>query len=242
MPCDFMGAAEDNGTIVPIGDWVLRAACRQVKGWHDAGFGDLRVAVNVSALQLNQPDFVLTVADAVLGAGADPRALDLEITETAIMIDPERAIRILSELRDMGVRISLDDFGTGLGSLNHLKRLPIDTIKLDRPFVEAIATDPFDKAIAGSIISLCQNVGLRITAEGVETRAQLGVLHDLGCDEIQGFCVSAALEPSRFEETVRCWKRPSMGRQRSRRGSLKRASLPTEAAAYRIASRSSDRE
>jgi diguanylate cyclase (GGDEF)-like protein len=246
MPSEFIGAAEDNGTIVPIGDWVLRETCKQIRRWRDAGFDNLRMTVNVSALQLNQPDFLLTVADAVLAAGVDPRALDLEITETAVMIDPERAIGMLSELRGMGIRISLDDFGTGYNSLGYLKRLPIDGIKIDRSFVDDIATDTFDTAITESIVSLCHHVGLRVTAEGVETRAQLELLQDLGCDEIQGFCVSAALEPSRFEEMARCWtecwtESPSV-RPRFNRGSARRAWDPKAVASHQTASRSSDRE
>lgn len=206
-PCDFIGVAEESGLIVPLGEWVLREACAQCRRWRDSGFDNIRVTVNVSPMQLGQVDFPATVASALRDAGLEASALDIEITETALFAEPDRAATVLEELHRIGVGILLDDFGTGYSSLNYVKRMPIDALKIDRSFVKDIAADPFDKAIAESIVTLCESVGLRAIAEGVETRAQLDLLRDLGCDEIQGFCFSAAVEPSRFEELMRFWKR-----------------------------------
>ena len=206
-PITFIEAAETTGLIVPLGRWVLREACAQIKRWRAAGYRDMRVAVNVSTIQLNQPDFAAIVADALSTADVEPNALELEITETAVMTESETATQSLRELRAMGVSIALDDFGTGYSSLNHLKRLPISAIKIDRSFVRDITSDVFDKAIADAIVSLCRGVGLRITAEGVETRAQLDLLRNLGCDEIQGFCFSPAVEPAAFEEMLRAGRK-----------------------------------
>lgn len=207
FPDEFIAAAEDNGLIVPIGERVLREACMQSRRWRDAGFDRLRMTVNVSPLQLNQPEFPEIVADAIRAAGLDPHGLELEITESAVLVEAARTTRVLDELRAMGIRLLLDDFGTGYSSMNYLKRFPIDAIKIDQSFIKEVVTDTFDRAIAESIIKLCQNVGLRVTAEGVETRAQLDLLRGLGCDEVQGFLFSAAIEPVKFEELLRCWER-----------------------------------
>ena len=209
LPGEFIEAAEDTGLVVPLGEWVLREACNQLQRWRASGFEKLRLAVNVSSVQLGQPDFAAVAADAMRMADVDPFALELEITETAVMADAERSAQVLRELRALGVGILLDDFGTGYSSLNYLKRFPIDAVKIDRSFVRDIVSNTFDRAIAESIVSLCHKVGLRITAEGVETRAQLELLRGLGCDEVQGFCFSAAVEPAAFEELLRCWERPA---------------------------------
>jgi len=206
-PGDFIGAAEESGLIVPLGEWVLREACAQCRRWRDSGFDNIRVTVNVSHMQLGQVDFPATIASALRDAGLEAEALDIEITETALFAEPDRAASVLEELHRIGVGILLDDFGTGYSSLNHVKRMPIDALKIDRSFVKDIAADPFDKAIAESIVTLCESVGLRAIAEGVETRAQLDLLRGLGCDHIQGFCFSAAVDPIRFEELMRFWRR-----------------------------------
>ena len=206
-PGDFIGVAEESGLIVPLGEWVLREACAQCRRWRDSGFDNIRVTVNVSPMQLSQVDFPATIASALRDAGLEAAALDIEITETALFAEPDRAASVLEELHRIGVGILLDDFGTGYSSLNYVKRMPIDALKIDRSFVKDIAADPFDKAIAESIVMLCESVGLRAIAEGVETRAQLDLLRGLGCDQIQGFCFSAAVDPSRFEELMRFWSR-----------------------------------
>ncbi|HYK52206.1 MAG TPA: EAL domain-containing protein [Candidatus Eremiobacteraceae bacterium] len=215
LPGEFIGAAEESGLIVPLGEWVLREACAQCRRWRDNGFDSIRVTVNVSPMQLSQIDFPATVASALRDAGIDAAALDLEITETALFAEPDRASSVLDELHRIGVGILLDDFGTGYSSLNYVKRMPIDALKIDRSFVKDIAEDPFDKAIAESIVALCESVGLRAIAEGVETRAQLDLLRNLGCDEIQGFCFSGAVDPRRFEELMRFWKRTGQTDQRN---------------------------
>lgn len=210
LPGDFIAVAEESGLIVPLGDWVLREACAQCRRWRDSGF-DIRVTVNVSPMQLSKPDFAASVAGALRAAALDASSLDLEITETALLADPDGTAIMLEELHRVGVGILLDDFGTGYSSLNYVKRLPIDALKIDRSFVKDLVTDAFDKAIAQSIVTLCESVGLRAIAEGVETRAQLDLIRGLGCDQVQGFCFSPAVKASDFEALMRFWKRPASG-------------------------------
>jgi len=211
MPDEFIAVAEDNGLIVPLGDWVLAEAAAQCRRWRDAGLGDLRVSVNASVVQLHQPGFAATVAEALGAAGLNADALQIEIAETALLAEGDRAERGLSELRALGVRVQLDEFGIGYSSLNALKRFSIDAVKIDRTFVKDLVDDAYDRAIARSIVDLCHGVGLRITAEGVETRAQLELLRRLGYDEVQGYCFSGALGAERFEALVRCWRTPGEG-------------------------------
>ena len=192
-PTEFIGLAEDNGLIISIGEWVLRTVCLQSKAWQDAGFDPLRVAVNLSARQFQQPGLVESVAKILEDTGLDPNLLELELTEGSIMKDPNQAIPKLYELKAMGIQISVDDFGTGYSSLNYLKRFPIDTLKVDQSFVKDINTDPDNEAIVSAIITLAHALKLNVIAEGVETQEQLDCLRTLKCDEVQGFLFSLPL-------------------------------------------------
>ncbi|MDQ5881749.1 MAG: hypothetical protein QG616_1580 [Pseudomonadota bacterium] len=194
MPPDsFITIAEETGLIVPIGAWVLNEACRQLRLWLDQGLQPLRLAVNLSARQLRNEELVQTVAEALAASGIPPQLLELEITESAVMDNPEEAIKILQALKRMGVTLAIDDFGTGYSSLAYLKLFPIDHLKIDRSFVRDIERDPDDAAIAISTIALAHSLGLKVVAEGVETQAQLQLLQRNGCDEVQGYFFSRPL-------------------------------------------------
>jgi EAL domain-containing protein (putative c-di-GMP-specific phosphodiesterase class I) len=184
---EFIPMAEDTGLILPIGDWVLRTACNQVALWQQSGLGNLRVAVNVSARQFQQKDFLKSVAQIVDETAISPSLLELEITESSIMPNADQVVVLLSELKLMGIRIAIDDFGIGYSSLGYLKRLPIDRLKIDRTFVSDATSDPDDAAIVMAIITLAHNLRLKVMAEGVETDEQLRFLHLLKCDEGQGY-------------------------------------------------------
>lgn len=185
-PGAFIPLAEESGLIVPIGEWVLRTACAQCKGWQAAGLPPIQVAVNVSPRQLRHHNLLRVVDRTLKETGLDPHFLELELTES-FMQDAEEAIYLLSELQSLGVRISIDDFGTGYSSLNHLKRYPIHKLKVDQSFVRDIDHDPHDRAIVKAIIALAHSMNLKAVAEGVETEEQLAYLHSLQCDEAQGY-------------------------------------------------------
>jgi diguanylate cyclase (GGDEF)-like protein/PAS domain S-box-containing protein len=189
-PVRFIGLAEENGLIVPIGAWVIRAACLQAKAWQNAGLGRLRMAVNLSARQFAQQDLVESIATSLREADLAPECLEIELTESLVMADVDRAIGILRELKALGVKLSIDDFGTGYSSLSYLKRFPIDVLKIDRSFVNDITIDPDDAAIVSSIVSLAHSLRLQVIAEGVETEAQLTYLREHDCDQIQGYFFS----------------------------------------------------
>jgi EAL domain-containing protein (putative c-di-GMP-specific phosphodiesterase class I) len=186
-PSDFIPLAEMLGLMMPIGQWVLNASCEQVREWHDTGYPDFRVAVNVSSRQFQQHDFVAGVTQALEESRIFPGSLDLEITESAVMRDPEGSIATLHDLKKRNVRISLDDFGTGFASLNYLGRFPIDRIKLDASFVHELQRDSNHRTIARAVIAMAHGLRLTILAEGVETPEQLAFLRDEGCDEAQGY-------------------------------------------------------
>lgn len=201
-PTEFVPLAEDSGLIVALGDWVLRAACLQNKLWQDAGLAPMRLSVNFSARQFQQATFISTVTEVLKETNLDPRWLELELTESSIMKEPEQAIEKLHELKLMGIRVAIDDFGTGYSSLNYLKRFPIDTLKIDKTFVADVCKDPHDTAIVRAIITLGHALDLTVIAEGVETREQLQYLSSLGCDVVQGFLFSKSLAASAFEELL----------------------------------------
>lgn len=199
-PLDFIPVAEDSGLIIPIGEWVLRTACRQTKSWLDAGLGMGRIAVNVSVLQFVQKDFPATVARILKETNLEPAYLELEITESILMIDSESAVAILQSLKDIGVQLAIDDFGTGYSSLSYLKQFPIDRLKIDRSFIQAITTDLDDQAIAGAVIAMAENMKLQVTAEGVETTGQMSFLRKGKCDEAQGFHISRPMTAEDAEQ------------------------------------------
>ena len=201
-PSEFVAFAEDSGLIIQLGDWVMRAACLQNKAWQDAGLAPMRLSVNFSARQFQQPTFISSVAEILKETNLDPRWLELELTESSIMKEPEQAIEKLHELKLMGIRVAIDDFGTGYSSLNYLKRFPIDTLKIDKTFVSDVCKDPHDTAIVRAIITLGHALDLTVIAEGVETQEQLQYLSSLGCDQVQGFLFSKSLPASAFEQLL----------------------------------------
>ncbi|HXE40956.1 MAG TPA: EAL domain-containing protein [Azonexus sp.] len=192
-PDRFIPVAEESGIIVEIGEWVLLNACREMKHWIDAGLTPIRMAVNVSARQLRRRDFCETVAGVLAESGLPPELLELEITESSVMENPEEAVLILERLGRMGVSLAIDDFGTGYSSLAYLKLFPIDHLKIDRSFVADIEHDLNDRAIAFGTIALAHSLGLNVIAEGVETDDQLELLRTNGCDEVQGYLFSKPL-------------------------------------------------
>jgi EAL domain-containing protein (putative c-di-GMP-specific phosphodiesterase class I) len=186
QPLDFIPIAEETGLIHPIGEWVIREACRQAASWPD-GIG---VAVNLSAEQFHSPDIVTAVEKALKDSGLEPKRLEIEVTETVLISEMDRALSVLTELRQMGVRIALDDFGTGYSSLSYLRKLPFDKIKIDRSFVRDLSTHSQSQAIVGALIGLAGELGVGVTAEGVETHDQLAQLRASGCEEAQGFLIA----------------------------------------------------
>jgi diguanylate cyclase (GGDEF)-like protein/PAS domain S-box-containing protein len=202
-PDRFIHLAEETGLIVPIGAWVLRTACRQNREWQQAGLGALRIAVNLSARQFAQPGLVREVARVLEETGLAPTSLEIELTESLVMVDVEAAIRIMGELKRMGVKLSIDDFGTGYSSLSYLRRFPVDVLKIDRSFVRDIASSEDDAAMVGAIIELARGLRMRVIAEGVETEAQLDYLKSRGCDEVQGHVYAKAASGADVEAMLR---------------------------------------
>jgi EAL domain-containing protein (putative c-di-GMP-specific phosphodiesterase class I) len=196
LPATFIPVLEETGLIDRVGDWVLESACQQQKLWRDAGFGHMRVAVNLSVRQLRQGTLVRTVENLLGRYSIDPSGLELEITESMIMKDTENAVAVLKDLSAMGVHLTMDDFGTGYSSLSYLKRFPQNTIKIDRSFVNDIAVDPDDLEIIRTIINMGHSLRRRVVAEGVETEAQRQLLHHLRCDEMQGYLLSPPVPPA----------------------------------------------
>jgi diguanylate cyclase (GGDEF)-like protein len=201
-PAKFIGLAEDTGMIVDIGDFVMRSACAQTRAWQDRGFGRLRVAVNISARHFQQANFLDRVVQILSDTRLDPACLELELTETSIVQNAEAAAELFASIRHLGARVAIDDFGTGYSSLSYLKRLPIDTVKLDRSFVAGATSDPRDAALVMSIITLAHNLGLKVIAEGVETDEQLNFLRLLRCDEAQGYLFSKPMPAEVFESSM----------------------------------------
>ena len=197
-PDKFIGLAEKTGLIIPIGEWVLDEACRQMREWYEMGYVHWRIAVNLSALQFCHAALVNTVASALVRHQLPANCLTLEITETTAMNDADASMTVLQQLSDMGVDLSIDDFGTGYSSLMYLKRLPANELKIDRGFVRDLEHDSDDAAIVSAIVALGQALNLRIVAEGVETDEQQSFLTRLGCDSLQGFLLGHPLPAQRF--------------------------------------------
>jgi EAL domain-containing protein (putative c-di-GMP-specific phosphodiesterase class I) len=211
-PAHFISVAETSGLIIPIGDWVLRTACKQTKLWQKRIDPDLTVAVNLSARQFAQANLVEEIGEVLEETGLQPRYLELEITESNAMQNAENTIYTLRELKALGVRIAMDDFGTGYSSLNYLKRFPIDTLKLDQSFVREITTDPTDAAIATAVIAMAHSLELKVIGEGVETEEQFAFLQKQKCDYIQGYLFSPP-QPAETVETYLTERRNLTGRE-----------------------------
>lgn len=201
-PAKFIPLAEENGLIVPIGDWVLRTACRQNKKWIDQGYGPMYISVNISALQIAQSDFIEKIAQVLMETQLHPQYLELEITESIAMEDTETRIRILEVLRNMGIRIAIDDFGTGYSSLNYLRKFQITTLKIDQSFTRELASNIKDAAIVSTIMAIGENLNLTVTAEGVETKEQLDILKEKKCHTVQGYLYSRPVPSDVFERLL----------------------------------------
>jgi predicted signal transduction protein with EAL and GGDEF domain len=197
-PAEFVPIAEDTGLILPIGQWVLREACRQSREWLESGLADLPVAVNISALEFRSQSFVESVRETLRTSGLPPRYLELELTESVLMQHAEPTVSMLKSLKALGVHIAVDDFGTGYSSLSYLRQFPVDSLKVDQSFVHAISSKSQDAVIVKAVISMGSSLGKRVIAEGVETREQLNFLTGAGCEEAQGYYFSRPLLPHKF--------------------------------------------
>jgi EAL domain-containing protein (putative c-di-GMP-specific phosphodiesterase class I) len=200
-PAEFIPLAEEAGLILPLGQWVLETACRQLALWSERPtLAHLTLSVNVSAHQVGQPDFVERILAILAETGAEPQRLKLELTESMLAHNVQDIIKKMFELKAQGVGFSLDDFGTGYSSLSYLKRLPLDQLKIDQSFVRDVLVDPNDAAIARTIVALARSLGLGVIAEGVETQAQRDFLADSGCHAYQGYFFSRPLPIDGFED------------------------------------------
>jgi diguanylate cyclase (GGDEF)-like protein len=203
IPGEFIPMAEASDLILLIGQWVLEEACRQARSWIDQGFVQNVVAVNLSARQFRQPDLLPMVQQTMARHGLQAHHIEIELTESVVMSDPERSTEILEQLRRAGLKIAVDDFGTGYSSLNYLKRLPIDKLKIDRSFVSDLGTSIQSESIVRAVISLAHGLGMGVIAEGVETSTQLNCLHAFGCDQYQGYLYSRPRKAVEIVEFLR---------------------------------------
>ena len=197
-PNEFIAILEETGLMLPVGTWVLKTACEQIQSWTQAGLVVPHLSVNVSPRQFQQADFAAHAAGVILASGVDARLVELEITESMLMVDPEHAANELKELQKLGVEVSVDDFGTGYSSLSYLKRFPLNTLKIDIAFIRDTCTDPDSAAITLAIINLAHNLRLKVVAEGVETEPQFNFLARHGCDQLQGYLFSRPVEAAAF--------------------------------------------
>lgn len=210
-PAAFLPLAEETGLIVPIGDWALREALMAVKRWGTDRAGSAlnpTVAVNLSFKQFDRPDFFEFVRDTVTDVGVDPTLLELELTESMVMRNPDITVNVLHRLRSLGIRLSIDDFGTGYSSLSLLKRLPVQSVKIDRSFMQDVPVSDEDTAIASAILGLAHNLGLEVVAEGVENEPQLAFLHARKCDAVQGYLLGRPMPEPDFRMTLANADRP----------------------------------
>ena len=210
QPTEFIPLAEESGLIVPIGEWVLGEACRQLKAWRGQGLTELRMGVNVSVLQLLRGNLAAYLKRLLLVTELPADRIELELTESMVMQNAEQTTAMLDELRKLGVSLAIDDFGTGYSSLVYLKRLPIDTLKIDKEFIDDLTRDADDEAITSTIVSMGHSLGLTVIAEGVENEQQLEFLRALGCDEVQGHWLSRPIDAERCLAFVRAWRPESL--------------------------------
>lgn len=202
-PAKFIPLAEENGLIIPIGEWVLKTACIQNKKWMDAGLGPIYISVNISALQIRRKDFIEMISGILEETQMNPNYLELEITESMAMEDTEAKIKLIETLRNMGIRIAIDDFGTGYSSLSYLHRFQITCLKIDQSFIRGLETNAKNEAIVSTMLDIGRNLNLKVTAEGVETKEQLKFLQNKKCDTIQGFLYSKPVPSEEFENMLK---------------------------------------
>lgn len=203
-PTEFIPLAEYLGLINPIGNHVLKEACRQCRKWNEAGFPDYKVNVNLSVVQLLQPDVVELVEAALEETGIEPRNLTLEVTESLAINDMDRMKKILERIKSLGVKIALDDFGTGYSSLNHIREIPFDVIKVDQSFVKELANDAYSQSFVKMVAELAQTLGVNICVEGIETQAQYRVVREMKVKYIQGFYFDRPMQQCDFEKKYVC--------------------------------------
>lgn len=211
-PSEFVPIAEEVGLIVPLGEWVLRHACAEIRRMRDAGLRDLRVSVNLSPMQVGRENFLSTIENALSEHDVDPRALEVEITERIVMDDSQHVVDALRALHALGVTVSIDDFGVGYSSLSYLRRFPFHALKIDRSFVSGLAESSDNRAIVTATIALAHSLNLRVVAEGVEKETELTILRELGCDEAQGYFWSAALSVEAFLDWALAGERAGVSR------------------------------
>jgi len=199
LPAQFLSVAEETGAIIPLGEWTIRTACAQMKQWQDRGHR-FTVTVNLSNRQFHQPNLVEMTSEVLAQTGLDPRALELDVTENAIMDDMEASLRNMRKLTELGVRFSVDDFGVGSSSLQAIRQLPIERVKIDKSFIKDILTQSNDLAVVSAVISMSHNLSMKVNAVGVESQEQLTLIRDNGCDEVQGDLISKPLPADQFEQ------------------------------------------
>ncbi|HEV2067066.1 MAG TPA: GGDEF domain-containing phosphodiesterase, partial [Thermomicrobiales bacterium] len=234
LPSDFIPLAEETGLILPIGRWILAEACRQGGDWHAQGglAKPLTISVNLSPRQIREPGFVADVEQVLSETQINPTRLKLEVTEQFLVEDGGKTASALRTLREKGVRVAIDDFGTGYSSLGYIRRLPVDTLKIDQSFVNGSGADGVDREIVGAITSLAHTLGMDVTAEGIETAAQLANVHALGCDSAQGFLFAPPLNPAALDDFLRDRKADRLvrlARAENSRGGVKPSATPTVA-------------
>jgi diguanylate cyclase (GGDEF)-like protein/PAS domain S-box-containing protein len=217
-PDRFVSVLEDTGLILPVGAWVIRAACQQLAAWDRLGLPPLRLAVNLSARQFRHLYLASMIEDSLRENAIDPQRLEIELTESLLMEDNEPTRAMLDSFRRLGVRLAIDDFGTGHSSLSYIQRFAIDTLKIDRSFVQSLPENSEDAAICSAVIALGRNMKMCVVAEGVETPEQAHVLRELGCDEVQGYWISRAMPGADFAPWYLNYSRTRVARKRSRRG------------------------
>jgi predicted signal transduction protein with EAL and GGDEF domain len=215
-PDRFVSVLEDTGLILPVGAWVIRAACEQLAAWDRLGLPALRLAVNLSARQFRHLYLASMIEDSLRQNGIDPHRLEIELTESLLMEDNEATRSMLESFRRLGVRMAIDDFGTGHSSLSYIRRFAIDTLKIDRSFVQSLPDNEEDTAICSAVIALGRNMKMCVVAEGVETAEQAQVLRELGCDEVQGYWISRPMPGADFAGWFVNYNRARTARKRSR--------------------------
>jgi len=209
-PDDFIPLAEETGLILSLGRWVLKTAARQMQDWIISGMTPLTIAVNCSSVQFMRSDMVTDINEAIEFSGLDPTYLEIELTESLLLQDFEAGVKILREMKELGVQVAIDDFGTGFSSLCYLKRLPVDKLKIDQSFVKELCTDPGDVAIVSAIVTLGHNLGLTVVAEGVETPQQYEILRNFNCNEAQGYLFSKPMQSDEFRQWLNEFSMPQM--------------------------------